>query len=240
MSMLSAVVRALVAAPALLGLASCSPTPIIPATVLVSDLSFQRMDGGRTRLAVTLDSSSKQGSIVVASVGRGDSSSFAPPVIQASEVPVRILDGPHAYTRWPKSGTALYAAEIPAAGSVIDIYVDLPAGDEVTLAAVRVSGTRIQSQSWLEVLAGNALTSGPVTTTGPATLVAFWWGDGTVRHEKTARPNNGFRVVQSVLESGALVQCAVAVKQVDKAGSYDVTWKSTPKQGAQLYLVAIE
>ncbi|HVK84497.1 MAG TPA: hypothetical protein VM513_10350 [Kofleriaceae bacterium] len=37
-----------------------------------------------------------------------------------------------------------------------------------------------------------------MTTTGPATLVAFWWGDGGVWGDKTAVPNNGFVVVVAV------------------------------------------
>ena len=33
---------------------------------------------------------------------------------------------------------------------------------------------------------------------------------------------------------------AAAVKNVTAAGTYDVTWKATPTQGAQLYLVAVQ
>jgi hypothetical protein len=98
----------------------------------------------------------------------------------------------------------------------------------------------MQDAAWSEVLAGDALTSRKVTTTGPATLVAFWWGDAGVRFEKRAVPDSGFQIVDSVLEEGALVQCAVAVKRVEAAGSYDVTWRASPVQGAQLWIVAIE
>jgi len=118
--------------------------------------------------------------------------------------------------------------------------VRTPPADEVTVAAVEVSGTRIQAYSWREVPAGKPLISGEVTTTGPATLVAFWWGDAGVRYQKTAAPDRGFRVIDSVLDAGALVQCAVAVKFEPVAGSYEVTWEATPSQGAQLWLVAIQ
>jgi len=79
-----------------------------------------------------------------------------------------------------------------------------------------------------------------VTTTGPATLVAFWWGDAPPPMVKTAVPNNGFTVIDSFLDEGELVQCAVAVKNVAAAGTYDVTWVATPAQGAQLWLIAIQ
>lgn len=86
-----------------------------------------------------------------------------------------------------------------------------------------------------------ALTSGSVTTTGPATLVAVWWGDAFV-YRMTAVPDNGFRVIERFLElppqSG--VQCAVAVRQVDRAGTWRVTWRGAPAQGAILWLFAFQ
>jgi hypothetical protein len=85
------------------------------------------------------------------------------------------------------------------------------------------------------------LTSGKVTTTGPALLVAFWWGDGGVKR-MTAEPGDGFAIVESFLklpdESG--VQCAVATRSVDAAGTYSVTWTGAPVQGAILWLVAFQ
>ena len=75
---------------------------------------------------------------------------------------------------------------------------------------------------------------------GPATLVAFWWGDGNAPDNKVAVPNNGFTVLDSIGLEGALVQGFVAAKEVDAAGTYDVTWDATPVQGAQLWLVAVQ
>ena len=113
--------------------------------------------------------------------------------------------------------------------------------DEVTLTVVEVQGGgAVRDVQWREVLAGQPLTSGTVTTTGPALLVAWWWGDADGLQNKTAVADNGFTVIDSVLLSGQLVQCAVAVRQVDAAGSYNVTWSSTPLQGAQLWLVAVQ
>ena len=85
------------------------------------------------------------------------------------------------------------------------------------------------------------MTSGEVTTTGPATLIAVWWGDGNVR-QMSAVPDDGFEVIDSFLqlppESG--VQCAVAYRRVERAGSYRVTWRGSPRQRAILWLFAFQ
>jgi hypothetical protein len=85
------------------------------------------------------------------------------------------------------------------------------------------------------------LTSGSVTTTGPATLVAVWWGDAFV-YRMTAVPDNGFKVIERFLDlpPSSGVQCAVAVRQVDRAGTYRVTWSGSPAQGAILWLFAFQ
>jgi hypothetical protein len=85
------------------------------------------------------------------------------------------------------------------------------------------------------------MTSGRVTTTGPAVLLAVWWGDGGVKR-MTAVPNNGFAVIDSFLKlpDNSGVQCAVAFKQVSAAGSYDVSWTGVPVQGAILWLFAFQ
>lgn len=89
--------------------------------------------------------------------------------------------------------------------------------------------------------AGNPLTSGDVTTTGPAVLVALWWGDATgLTH--TAVPNNNFTTIESFvnLPPNSAVQCVVAVREVMTAGTYNVTWSETPDQGAPLWLFAFQ
>jgi hypothetical protein len=88
---------------------------------------------------------------------------------------------------------------------------------------------------------GADLRSGTVTTTGPATLVAVWWGDAFV-YRMTAVPDNGFKVIERFLDlpPSSGVQCAVAVRQVDRAGTYQVTWRTAPAQGAILWLFAFQ
>jgi len=85
------------------------------------------------------------------------------------------------------------------------------------------------------------MTAGKVRTEGPATLIAIWGGDSSeLKH--TAMPSDGFRVIDAYLNLGPTsgVQVAVAVKQVDRAGTYSVSWNATPEQGAACYLIAVE
>lgn len=180
------------------------------------------------------------GSTLLACVGRG---LLAPdtPTDNAGNAFVQLGTG-HTYTLWPNSGTSLYVCAKARGRAGHAVTVKKPkVTDETTLSVVEVGDAGVVADvQWREVLSGQPLTSASVTTTGPALLVAWWWGDAGVDLNKTAVPDNGFTVIDSVLASGALVQCAVAVRQVDAAGSYNVTWTSTPQQGAQLWLVAVQ
>ena len=125
------------------------------------------------------------------------------------------------------------------AGYVVTAAKPAPA-DETTLSVVEViNGGQLGEVRWSEVLAGRPQTSESVTTTGPALLVAWWWGDANVKFDKTAVPDNGFTVIDAILLEGALVQCAVAVRQVSEAGTWQINWTATPLQGAQLWIAAV-
>lgn len=58
----------------------------------------------------------------------------------------------------------------------------------------------------------------------------------------TAVPNHGFKVIDQYLDlpPNSGVQAAVAVKQVDRPGTWDVSWTGTPAQGAILWLFAFQ
>lgn len=203
-------------------------------------LAFHRVGANAATIATPPLATAASGSTLIVSVGRGQQGAHALPTDNKGNTPEQLGDA-HPYTLWPDSGTALYAFPAMAGGAGHVVTTATPPSDEITLVAVEVlEGTRVQAAEWNEVLAGRPLRSRSVTTTGPATLVAFWWGDAGVAQDKTAVPNNGFHVVDSVLASGELVQCAVAVKNVSAAGIHDVTWTATPRQGAQLWLVAVE
>lgn len=112
---------------------------------------------------------------------------------------------------------------------------------ELSLPFVEVRhATRIQAfrQSYAD--AALVVASDTITVDGPATLLAFWWGDGGVKR-MTATPGDGFTLIDSYLqlpdESG--VQGAVAWRQVDQAGTYQVHWTVAPVQGAALWIIAV-
>lgn len=216
-----------------------APAPTAPA-LGAHALAFNLDGVTSSSLSIPGLSTRTTGSTLLACVGRGLLSA-AGPTDNAGNAFVQ-LDVAHTYTLWPSSGTALYAREQARgmAGHVVTVAKPKDT-DETTLSVVEITaGGLVRDAKWREVLSGQPLTSASVTTTGPALLVAWWWGDAGVDLDKTAVPDNGFTVVDSVLAAGALVQCAVAVRQVGAAGTYNVTWASTPQQGAQLWLVAVQ
>lgn len=204
-------------------------------------LNFNRLNTSTAALSVSGMSTRANGSSLLVCVGRGNLAAAATPTDNAGNAFVQ-LDTAHTYTLYPSSGTALFACAKArgVAGHTVTVAKPDPL-DEVTLTVVEVTGGGlVRDVKWREVLSGQPLTSASVTTTGAALLVAWWWGDAGVDGNKTAVPDSGFTVIDSVLAAGALVQCAVAVKQVSAAGTYNVTWTSTPQQGAQLWLAAVQ
>ncbi|GAB2555233.1 hypothetical protein [Rhodanobacter koreensis] len=144
-----------------------------------------------------------------------------------------------------KSGDAAGEISVPIieirhAGVLKDVAQNYPVPGTVGRAANKLA------RVWHDVagdpsVSSTALTSGSVTTTGPATLIAVWWGDATV-YSMTAVPDNGFKVIDSFLElpPNSGTQCAVAFRQVKAAGTYSVTWTGSPAQGAILWLFAFQ
>jgi hypothetical protein len=182
------------------------------------------------------------GSTIVVSVGRGNKNQFALPSDNRGNGSYPQLGETHIYNRWINSGTAVYARTSVTGGSDLQVTTSTDMQDEITLAAVEVvNGTEIRDAQWSEVLQP-PLTSRSVTTTGPATLIAFWWGDGFPdTTPQSAVPNNGFTLIDTnAQELHSFVQCAVAVKTVTAAGTYNVTWTAMPVQGAQLWIVAVQ
>lgn len=187
------------------------------------------------------------GSVLVVGVARGDKDLFRNPITDnRGNGSYPQLGDVHVYEPYyPNSGTALYAANDVHGGSNFALSTATTADDEITVAAVEVlDGTAVQAFDWVERSSAEPLTSKSVTTTGPATLIAFWWGDGFFQNPsqpQRATPNNDFVVVDTnAQELDSFIQCAVAVKNVTKPGTYDVTWTATPAQGAQLWLVAVQ
>jgi len=217
-------------------------TPALAAPALgAHGLNFNTLNTAAPALSVSGLPTSASGSSLLVCVGRGDQANSATPTDNAGNAFVQ-LDTAHAYTLYPTSGTALFACEKARGIPGLAVSAAKPnRGDEMTVSVVEITGGDVvRDVKWREVLSGEPLTSASVTTTGAALLVAWWWGDAGIDGDKTATPDGDFTVIDSVLAAGALVQCAVAVKQVPAAGTYNVTWTSTPPQGAQLWLAAVQ
>jgi hypothetical protein len=182
------------------------------------------------------------GSTLLAWVGRGDTNGFTGTVpLDNKTNSFKLIGSVHDYSPlYAGSGEALYSVLSAVGGSGYRATAPMPeGGDEITLAVVEVKdGGIVQDAQFNKVLAPPH-TSLNVTTTGAATLLAFWAGDSGAA-SVTATPNNGFVTIDFQLLSSCEVEVVVATKDVAAAGTYNVTWTATPSQGAHLWLVAVE
>jgi hypothetical protein len=201
--------------------------------------------GANTKLTISTTNLNTQssGSTLLVCIGRGDINAFTqPPTDNKGNTPYIQLGSVHGYVpQYPDSGTALYAFPLATGGTGHVFTASTVSRDEVTMDVVEVkNGGVVQDYKWNEVLQGQPLTTLDVTTTGPATLVAFWWGDGNQYFGHTAIPDNGFTLIDSLGPLGSYVQTAVATRDVSVAGTYHVTWDSGGNEGAQLWLIAVQ
>jgi hypothetical protein len=205
-------------------------------------LVFHVSRGSKGATLPTPPLATQSGSTMLAFVGKGSVFNLQPPTDNLGNNPYVQLGSIHEYSRWPGEGTAVYAFNAIAGGANHIVSVnDSNTFDEVTFAAVEVRhGGLVQDLQWREVLNSSAQTSASVTTTGPATLVAVWYGDDASSTPSRPVPNNGFTVIEGNGNAVESVQMFVATKNVSAAGTYNVTWNTTPLQGAQLYLVAVQ
>lgn len=152
------------------------------------------------------------------------------------------------YNDWPGYGAVLAVTTTgngDPTGHVFSQQFGQTLGfDECTVAAVEVqSAAYVADWSATQVNNGSPLTAAPVTTTARATLIAFWLGDAPTGATSTVGVNNGFTVIHTETladHPDGYVPIAIAFREVDEPGTYDVTWTETPDQGAILYLVAVQ
>lgn len=211
-------------------------------------------DGTITTPAMTVQAS---GSTILVSVGRGAAELMTAPTDNKGNKPYVQQDKTHTYTNYPESATAVYAFQNAKGGDGFQITTTTGKNakgqdDEITIAAVEVAASgKIQQVAWTETAGPPAssldhpVSSKSVTTDGPATLVSFWWGDGFYGVPQQVSVNNDFAIIDTnVKESNDFVQCAVAVKTVTAAGTYDVAWTGGSTdgtvEGAQVWLIAVE
>ncbi|MEO8672794.1 MAG: hypothetical protein ABI411_15860 [Tahibacter sp.] len=128
------------------------------------------------------------------------------------------------------------------AGHTLSIVKSGVANGELTLPFVEIRNADVLRDVARNYPTGSTtLTSPTVSTTGPATLIALWWGDGGgLQH--SAVPDSGFSIIENFvnLPPMSAVQCVVAARQVTRAGSYHVSWTQTPDPGAPLWLFAFQ
>lgn len=191
------------------------------------------------------------GSAMVVCIGRGNILNFAlsgaPPVDNKGNPAYPQIGSTEPYVHpFEDSGTALYVRTGAAGGT--GMQVSAISGlqpnsnfDEVSLLVLEVlRGSSVHDFAWNDPQDPDPIQSGNVTTTAPAVLVAFWWGEG---EGGTATPNNGFTVLEEidVIPGESKIQCVMAAKVVSTPGTYNVTWTPTlTESGAQLWLVAIQ
>ena len=187
------------------------------------------------------------GGIILASVGRGDFNDFARATVSDNKANGNYgqVGSSHRYTNYTGSGTSLYAKTAAAggAGHIVNTTKPTP-GDEVTIVAAEFKNvdTIVDSQ-WSEVAnfpVPVPITSASVTTTGPAILGAFWWGDDSLGNLSMS-VSSGWAVLNNTSSlASSHVQTASAYRVVSAAGTYSITWSPSTPQGGQLWIVAMQ
>jgi hypothetical protein len=220
--------------------ASSAAVPMLGAHTL---LGQENQNGVSPAITAAIATQSSGSSFVVFAAGFASNSN--PPTDSKSNT-WTLLGNPVLYT--PYGDTFDVKAYLAfsgngGAGHTVSIIKNGYAAGEITIPFVEIRNADMLQDSAQNYPTGAQLTSGNVTTTGPAVLLAFWWGDGPgLTH--TAVPNNGFTVIESLLDLPPLsaVQCAVAYKQVTAAGTYNVTWTQNPNDdnGAPVWLLAFQ
>lgn len=225
------------------GEAGVEPGPV-PAGIGGHGLAFDRFNSQHAMMISTPSfATSASGSTMIVGIGRGTAAVFdaagRAPTDNLGNTPYQLEGIEEHYEQYPQSSAAIYAFPSITGGANTIVSTMVPMTDEITIAAVEVTGATKVSALWNELGSDVPHTSQSITTTGPATLVAFWWGedDASLR---TAVPDNGFVVIDSVLVAGELVECAVAAKSVTAAGTYNVTWTDSPPQATMLWIVAVQ
>ena len=217
-----------------------SGTPAMGAHTLAFTLDGKVSADALTTPAIDTQPS---GSTLLVALARGQVGNFGPlPSDNKGNSPYALVGSVESYARWPQSGTALYAFTSAVGGRGHTVTITRTSLSETTVFVIEVKNAgRVQDARFRQVAAGGTLTSASVTTTGPATLVAFCWGDAGGQ-PSSFTVGDGFTIVEQQPLSEISIEGAAAVKNVAAAGSYSVTWKATQgnsSMGALMYLVAL-
>lgn len=119
-------------------------------------------------------------------------------------------------------------------------------GDEVTVAGWEIVGARyLQDASWVERTSAATLTSGTVTTTGPAVLLAIVFGTGPVGQTHVVTFHGGVTKLTDASAEGnpsnnGYIQESSGFLVVDGPGTYSVSLSYAIPEGAQIFLLAFQ
>lgn len=213
----------------------------------------QTYGSGQNPAQVTLDTAASGSTFIVAPGGKTSDINRGPTDNKGNTyTKVGGLD----FADWPGYGAYIWSSKnaIGGVGQTWSQYVTRYDEDTTFVIEVPNAGTNPtiissvmqhdNSGAYEPWLPGEiTLTSNSVTTTGPATLIAYWFGSGpTSWGDHIATPNNGFQNLNwwSHDDPNGYVQGYMAYKTVAGAGTYDVTWTYHPVQGAILWLVAVQ
>lgn len=235
---LQSVARLLVAASAALACAHA------PASTLGSHTLLAHEDGNGPSVAVTAPITTAATGSTLLAFSAGYTDNNLPPTDNYANTWTQ-LGAPVVYRGYNGAFDVTAYLVLQSSGgaghSVSIIKNNVPAGEiTVPFIEIRDAGA-LQSIAVNYPAASSSLTSGDVTTTGPATLIAVWWGDATGLHH-SAVPDNGFSIIDNFVDlpPNSAVQCVVAARQVAAAGTYHVNWATSPAQGAPLWLLAFQ
>ncbi len=184
-------------------------------------------------------------STFIVSTGRGDAAGLGLlPTDNMGNSPYFQIGANYRYVGYPNSGASLFAYMNGVGGIGHFFEVEKAFGDEATIAVVEVkNGHAIQDYKggYVGLTEGNTIVSPSVTTTGPATIVAFCWGDYPYETIATG-VNNQFQILDMYTATDAAsVQSVSASRDVTEAGTYNVTWTiAQPITGAIVYIVVIQ
>jgi hypothetical protein len=222
-----------------------SAAPLMPGQLSIGGhaMTYEPFDSQHsTTLSTPAFDTQPTGSTMIVGVGRGVGSALTPdertPTDNKGNSPYLIDGDVEHWSLWPASSATIYTFSNMVGGPGDVISIQAPATDEDTVLAVEVTNATKISSVFVEQRTA-PLTSMSITTSGPAALIAYCWGDNDA-DMRTAVPDGNFVVLDSIETQGELVEGSVAGEIVTAAGTYDVTWSMTPPQGALLWLIAVE
>jgi len=207
----------------------------------------QIQDSGVDPATVTINTTVSGSSLVIFDAGEYINTAD-PTDNKGNSLTKRGTDQDYAGGLWPGFGSRAYANTGIAGGSSHTVTIDKDnahATEEISVAVVEVLGgtSIVQSQgSAAAAGAGVGYSSPNITTTGPATIIAFWSGDADVPvNPKDVAVSSPWSILDASFQSGtAYVQFAVAYRTVGSAGTYSLTWTPVANQGASMHMVAVQ